>query len=68
MADIVELRSAAEKLRHWADEIRRENVPIPFVGAEEDIRTLERVATLVDEAADEIIHHRTSNDTRADGK
>jgi hypothetical protein len=60
MPDIVELRSAAEKLRHWAEEIRRENTPAPFVGADEEIRMLERTATLLDEAADEIIGHRAS--------
>ena len=60
MADIVELRSAADRLRHWADEIRRENTPTPFVGADEDIRMLERVAALLDDAADEIVRLRGS--------
>ena len=64
MVDIVELRSAADKLRHWADEIRRENTPTPFVGADDDIRMLERVATLLDDAADEIIRHRASLDNK----
>ena len=60
MADIVELRSAADKLRRWADEIRRENTPTPFVGADDEIRMLERVAALLDEAANEIIRLRVS--------
>jgi molybdenum cofactor biosynthesis enzyme MoaA len=60
MADIIELRSAAERLRHWADEIRRENTPAPYVGADEDVRTLERIAGLLNEAAEEIHRLRAS--------
>jgi hypothetical protein len=60
MPDIVELRSAAERLRLWAREIRRENMPSPYAGADEDMRMLEKVATLLDEAADEINRLRAS--------
>jgi hypothetical protein len=60
MADIIELRNAAEKLRLWAKEVRSENMPAPYAGADEDMSTLERVATLLDEAANEIIRLRAS--------
>ena len=60
MADIVELRNAAETLRLWAKEVRRENMPAPYTGADEDTSMLERIATLLDEAADEIIRLRPS--------
>ena len=60
MVDMSELRSTADNLRQWAKEIRRENRPAPFAGAGEDIAMLEKVGTLLDEAADEIIRFRDS--------
>ena len=60
MADVVKLRNAAEKLRLWAQEVRRENMPAPYAGADEEMSMLERIATLLDEAADEIIRLRAS--------
>jgi len=59
MPDIVEIRSAAEKLRHWAAEIGRENTPAPYDGAEEDVRALEKIAALLDKAAEEIQRSRS---------
>jgi hypothetical protein len=54
MTDIVELRNAANTLRQTAKEIRHDSVPAPYATADEDIGMLERVANLLDEAADEI--------------
>jgi hypothetical protein len=60
MADPVELKNAAARLRQWAKEIRLENMPAPYAGADEDIATLEKVGALLDEAADEILRFRDS--------
>ena len=55
MVDVVELRSGANTLRQWANDIRRESVPKPYATAGEDIGMLEKVADLLDGAADEIL-------------
>ena len=59
MVDVVELRSGANTLRQWANDIRRESVPTPYATAGEDIGMLEKVADLLDGAADEILRLRS---------
>jgi hypothetical protein len=59
MTDVVELRNAANTLRLWANEIRHENVPAPYTTADQDIGMLDRVADLLEQAADEILRFRT---------
>ena len=59
MTDVVKLRNAANTLRQWAREIRHESVPAPYATADEDIGMLEKVAGLLDQAADEILRLRT---------
>jgi hypothetical protein len=58
VTDIVELRNAANTLRQWAKEIRLEAAPAPYANASEDIAALERTASLLEEAADEIVRLR----------
>lgn len=59
MVDVYDLRNAAATLREWANEIRRENTPAPYAGANEDIAMLEKVADLLNDAATEILALRT---------
>jgi hypothetical protein len=58
MVDVVELRNAANTLRQWAREIRRDCVPAPYASASEDIAMLERVVSLLEEAANEVLRLR----------
>ena len=58
MSDIVELRNAANTLRQWAKDIRLDAVPAPYASASEDIAALERIAGLLEDAADEIVRLR----------
>jgi hypothetical protein len=59
MVDVVELRSGANTLRPWANDIRRDSVPTPYATAGEDIGMLEKVADLLNGAADEILRLRS---------
>jgi hypothetical protein len=63
VTDIVELRNAANTLRQWAKEIRLEATPAPYANASEDIAALERTASLLEDAADEIVRLRANNGT-----
>jgi hypothetical protein len=61
MPYLAKLRPAANKLRQLAFDIRRENTPAPYAGAEEDIAMLENVSALLEQAADEIARLRAAN-------
>jgi hypothetical protein len=60
MTDLTELRSAAKTLRQWVNEIRADSVPAPYAAAGQDIALLERCASLLEDAADEIARLRSA--------
>lgn len=60
MPYLAELRPTANKLRQLALEIRRENTPAPYTGADEDIAMLENVSSLLEKAAEEIARLRSA--------
>jgi hypothetical protein len=58
MVEIADLRNAANRMRRRAAEIRLDSVPAPYYNSNEDTEALEKIASLLDEAADEILRLR----------
>jgi hypothetical protein len=54
MVDNVELRNTARRLRQWAKEIRLDSLPAPYATSNEDADVLDKAATLMESAADDI--------------
>jgi len=58
MVDTTELRNAAKDLRAFAQQIRRNNEASPYPTAGQDAAIIERGASGLEQAADEIESHR----------
>jgi hypothetical protein len=60
MVDNVELRNTARRLRQWAKGIRLDSLPAPYATSNEDADVLDKAATLMETAADDIEFARMS--------